>query len=490
MTCARTVRDIERKRREAVDGLVALSQPARARILLGLRESVKESMTHDPDMSENKKKAARNLVDFMWKNVIILTEFKTAAGFKGGRAAADYEVNAAVGHTPTFPGLLWIRAKILNHWCPFDRSIHGKLKSPFYLFLTAISFCPFFGVRLAFFSMVLFLHSTGRPADTYQMIDFIFSMKGTQFKSGGVVLFVYGTLQYMICVTPGDPHACDKRGPGSNIFVWLSGLDLIGSLIISWAAFLVIPYSATHDGEDQDSLIMPNLDQVDELMVQTGFHEAKRPEEHATCNDCFPAVCRLPWFVALASCIESWLQKWPLGARRLFVLLLYDFCSFLLALTFLWWLIRFDVASMQVESGVKFEDIHYDYDSVVEWYSTPEARISVFKARVVYHLLAMPFMILMAPGFTVLIGLSTRTGYNKQGYCVPFTIRPVAKQRWSCETQSPPASSTSAPARTVQAVPLPRSTSAPPTNKGAGSSRGGEQTGSRAVCAPRQCNLF
>eukprot|EP00443_Scrippsiella_acuminata_P029919 CAMPEP_0115249218 /NCGR_PEP_ID=MMETSP0270-20121206/42477_1 /TAXON_ID=71861 /ORGANISM="Scrippsiella trochoidea, Strain CCMP3099" /LENGTH=399 /DNA_ID=CAMNT_0002664553 /DNA_START=7 /DNA_END=1203 /DNA_ORIENTATION=+ len=388
-----TARDLEKKRREAVDNLLSMTKHTRASVLLAVREMVKESMVHDPDMSAAQKEGIKKNVDLMWEDVVVFMEFKTQASVKGSRASDDYEANAKIGTPPMRWGPSWCRAQLLYCFHPFDRSMYGKMKDRMFFVLLAISFVPFCGVRLAFFSLLLVLHMTGMPPDTYQLMNFILTMKGTQFKSGGVILLVYAVVQYVMCVKPGDPTACTEDGPGYNIAVWLSFLDMIGSCSLSWIAFTLLPCTRPHEGQDRHSL-MPKLEDVEvALLTLTGSQQGQAADA--------PPLPGL-----------------PLVARLV------------------------DVAGWKVMMRHVGTEPPSDWALYHEYFGTIQARTAVFKARVMYNLLAMPFMFLMAPGLGTIVSLTRQTGYNRQGHCVPYTLRPAAPKPWrACDR---PATATTA----------------------------------------------
>lgn len=92
--------------------------------------------------------------------------------------AADHRALAELGPQPMCCGPRWLRAKLLYSYLPFDISIFGQIKSPFFLLLTVISITPMFGIRVAFFTLILLLIIAGRPPDEYQMVTFILTFKG------------------------------------------------------------------------------------------------------------------------------------------------------------------------------------------------------------------------------------------------------------------------------------------------------------------------
>merc|ERR550525_545102 len=68
-------------------------------------------------------------------------------------------------------------------------------------------------------------------------------------------------------------------------------------------------------------------------------------------------------------------------------------------------------------------------------------RVSLYFARIVYGLLCAPFTIFLVPGVSNLLLHVNPTGYNRQGYCVPYMLRPSEeKSRMEKQRDSPPPS--------------------------------------------------
>lgn len=441
MQCAgvRDAYDFEKKRREAIDKLFSMSKHTRAHLLFAVREMVKDSMVTDPDMSEKQKKNTRGTVDKIWEDVVLVAEFKSQASLKGGRAAMDYEESAKLGKPPAPWTFQYMRAWFLYNFAPFDKSIYGKAKNPAYLVLMAISMFPFLGVRIAFFTFFFLLHITGFPADHYQIMNCMLTFKGTQFKSGGVILLLFGFLQYVMCVHPGDAMSCLKDGPGMNIKVALSMTDLFGSFLFCWVLFLYLPFTKSHLSPLDDSRAKEyaggwtEIEDVEDMLLDEPERQGKPP----------PSQSRL-------ACCRS------AGSRRVLNLLLYDAVCFAAACALGSWLAYLDLKTTSIARhkvrpggggldwiGLGTGTFNHDVAAVSldappgeitmamlrAYLHTDQARYVAFKARLFYNLLAMPFMFLMAPGLSMLVGLTRQTGYNSQGYCVPFTTRPPKQAR-------------------------------------------------------------
>merc|ERR1712178_531330 len=98
-----------------------------------------------------------------------------------------------------------------------------------------------YGVRVAFFTVILIFMLLGCPADEYQLVQYILAFKGTQFISSGVAMACLTAVKYYLCVHPDGVHTCDKDGPGVNIDVFSSMSDFIGCCVLCWIVFLLLP---------------------------------------------------------------------------------------------------------------------------------------------------------------------------------------------------------------------------------------------------------
>lgn len=111
------------------------------------------------------------------------------------------------------PGCLGaIRASVLYHYLPYDRSIFGQLKDPMFWALTVISLVPMYGIRVTFFAFVLVLLISEPPPDEYQLVNYILGFKGSQFIANGMIQSLVAAIRYYMCVHPGGTHTCDTDG--------------------------------------------------------------------------------------------------------------------------------------------------------------------------------------------------------------------------------------------------------------------------------------
>lgn len=213
---------------EALQRLVTLSKPIRARVLLALREATKDSALSDPDMWRSVRGRLSRLIDLFWDDLTLYVEAAVVdAQEQLLHRAADHEALKELGPSPGCLGCL--RAKLLYELLPFDISLFGQIKRPFFCLLTLLSVTPMFGIRVAFFTVLLFCIILGRPPDEYQIVTFILSFKGAQFLSSGVFMACVAAVKYYMCVKPGGTHTCDTEGPGVSQDLITSSVDFFGS---------------------------------------------------------------------------------------------------------------------------------------------------------------------------------------------------------------------------------------------------------------------
>ncbi|CAJ1347804.1 unnamed protein product, partial [Effrenium voratum] len=242
---------------EALDRLVSLSKPIRSRVLMALRESMKDVALADPDMWSSARLRIASLIDHFWDDLTVYVESVVVdAKDQMLSRAADHAVLENFGSKPCCLGLPWLRARLLYGYLPFDISIFGQIKRPGFWILTLLSITPTYGVRVIFFAILLLCILGGNPPDEYQMVTFILSFKGAQFLSSGVLMACVAAVKYYMCVKPGGVHTCDTNGPGVSQDLVTSSVDFFGSCVLVWIAFLLLPWTASFGAArdlDEDS---------------------------------------------------------------------------------------------------------------------------------------------------------------------------------------------------------------------------------------------
>jgi hypothetical protein len=265
---------------------------------------------------------------------------------------------------------------VLYHYLPFDLSIFAQFKDIWFWILTGLSVTTLYGIRVAFFTVLLIMIFTGCPADEYQMVQFILAFKGTQFISSGVVMAIVAAIKYYLCVKVGGTHTCDTEGPGVNVDVTTSAIDFFGCCILVWIAFLLLPTCKRSAG-------------LKEIVTDT---ESQKPQGKNCCG-------------------AGWDSE---KGGRMTGLLGYDFCCFLLSSALL--------------AGITYVESTQHKEDIVKETKTWEFRTAIFWARCFYSLLAFPFIIFIIPGLNSILTHTSPTGYNKQGVCVPYLLKPMPEE--------------------------------------------------------------
>lgn len=368
---------------EALERFVSLSKPIRARVMLALRESTKDAALSDPDMWICVRERTGRLIDLFWDDLTLYLESMVFdAKEQLLNRAADHKVLAEMGSESMCCTPSWFRAKLLYNYLPFDFSIFGQIKSPLFLLLTLLSITPMFGIRVAFFTIILICIVAGRPPDEYQLVTFILMFKGAQFLSSGVLMACVAAVKYYMCVKADGHHTCDTEGPGVSQDLVTSSVDFFGSCFLVWIAFLLLPCSRSFGG---------TRDLVED------------PESAAVGS----------------GCCEDYDKK---RGGRLTGLLGYDLCCFLLSCALIYGLTMVDLAST---NHADLQRAATDKDLLLSDLQRWQFRSRVFFGRILYGLLSFPFMVFQLPVLSGILTHTIPTGYNSQGLCVPYLLRPM-----------------------------------------------------------------
>mmetsp|Transcript_35130 Transcript_35130/g.63791 ORF Transcript_35130/g.63791 Transcript_35130/m.63791 type:complete len:469 (+) Transcript_35130:66-1472(+) len=376
------------RKTKATLALLNLGTSARVKVLMAVREYVKDAAVADPDMWSCASTRIKDLIDVFWDDLAVYIETmeNDQKEVVRGRQIANVEGLAVLGKKPCICSPSWWRALLLYYYLPFDISLFGQVKQPLFWLLTVLSMVPSYGIRILFFAVLFLLHLTACPPDEYQLIGYILTFKGTQFLSSGIGMACFAAVKYYICIEPDGTHTCATNGPGANSDLVSSSIDFLGSCVLVWVAFLVLPCSTRYAG-----------------VRDIGEGEGGGEEEQKKCLCCF-------WN--------------PKRGGRLAGLLGYDLFVFLLSCGLLYGLVYTDTAHLR--PGEK-ADLNVGQDDYLKEINTWQFRTAVFWARVFYSVLAFPFTIFYLPVLNGILTHTTATGYNRQGLCVPYLLHPMPK---------------------------------------------------------------
>ncbi|CAD7948220.1 unnamed protein product [Amoebophrya sp. A120] len=280
----------------------------------------------------------------------------------------------------------WFRAFVLFHYLPYDKSMFGKFRDPVFVLFFLLTLLPVFAVRGFFFAVVLFFVCCGTPRgqrrpDEYILVQYILGFKGMQFVTGGVLMALYGSMEYYSCV---QTRNCEASGPGKNITdgLALSLLEFFFNIFLTWTAFLSLPFSEKHGGSSFQS----------QRANAAADRRDAEAEEVVQC--CFNLESFLP------CCRITYNTK---RGGRILPLLVYDMYCFLFGVLF--------VVLLAANRG-----------GDTSLFDTSELGAEVFWGKVVYSLLSFPFIAFTLPGLSRLLTHSIPTGYTKSGYVKPFDL--------------------------------------------------------------------
>jgi len=413
---------LQRRKTEAYDSLFVLSSPLRMQLMLALREMVKESAVADPEMPMCVATRIETIVDRFWNDLVVYQEkmVQDAKDVATGRLPADHAQLSVLGHPPMPFTPFWLRAKVLYHFLPFDKSIFGCMKDPFWWLLTIFSIIPVFGIRVVFFAMVLIFLLRGCPPDEYQLVSYILTFKGTQVLSSGVVMAIIAAVKYNGCVHSDLGHTCDIDGPGATQDVISGFIDFFGSCVLVWVAFLCLPCSRNNAG-NRDLGLGDDEDAAHSDFTMSDSDASVASTTRRGICSCCSCCCRRRWD--------------PTRGGRLAGLVLWDLFSFLLSCIALITLCNIDETHAR-PGGRPPEMAHWQMftwegiqKTVGADFNSWEFRTDFFMVRVFYGFLMFPYVIFLIPVLNSILTHTTPTGFNRQGECVPYMLPPMPPKK-------------------------------------------------------------
>lgn len=286
---------------------------------------------------------------------------------------------------------------------------------------------PLYGIRFVFFLFIFILIVRGCPPDTFQLINFILTFKGTQVISSGVVMSIIAAYRYYLCVHPNGFHTCDVNGPGSSTNLGRGGvLDFLGSCFLVWAAFLCLPCSNSSAGvreilpEEEDDGYTSDGTLASRFQRSVGSDSGSESGKTESFNS---------WCLRNCKCCRTRNAK---AGGRMTMLLCWDLFSFFLCCAFLWALCYVDDTDSRPgglpANRYPINGVGDVSDTVIKDFGTWEFKIAFFFTRVFYAYLSLPFVIFMLPLLNGILTHTTPTGYNRQGLCVPYMLPPMPKR--------------------------------------------------------------
>ena len=158
----------------------------------------------DPDMPRPVRRTAAAVVDGLMPEV---RDFLLDSVTAGLRKRIDDAPAMTASEPPCCPNVpRKVRAHVLYHMFPHDRTIWACLKDPWWwVYTQGLGAFPLWGVTTAWWFVVL---SFKDRTDEFQLVDFVVSFKASQFTTACVQAMVVGATLYASCI----PDCAARRG--------------------------------------------------------------------------------------------------------------------------------------------------------------------------------------------------------------------------------------------------------------------------------------
>mmetsp|Transcript_46367 Transcript_46367/g.110412 ORF Transcript_46367/g.110412 Transcript_46367/m.110412 type:complete len:572 (-) Transcript_46367:20-1735(-) len=241
---------LEDKRLRAMNRIRRISTPVVRTLFASIRDLVRVQSTADPHLPRRLKPVLHDvtgsIMDDLEVEVDLTLRSATMVPSKKQLTKALDAVPSECRNTKHLRIFMRIRAFVLFHWLPYNLSVFGKLKDKYYLALALIAMWPTPLVRVVFYGIILVMLVCPWPPDEYQLIGYILSFKGSQFWTTGVVSLLFIAFEYLTCyLFSGDQvrECINKSGPGASSSFTKLTADLLGTVVLVWVAFLMLPYS-------------------------------------------------------------------------------------------------------------------------------------------------------------------------------------------------------------------------------------------------------
>jgi len=374
-------------RHTVAETMEGLTKPWRDKMLVSIGQSIADVAVDDPDMCECLRGSIRKAINLLWGDIIITVDMAVYDTLEQSIENHEHRNLAQLGAKPQLFSPMWWRAFVLYACLPFDKSIFGQAKDPWFWFFFTLSMITPYGVRIAFYSLLLFLILMRHP-DEYQIVQFIMMLKGTFFLTGGVICGLATSVGYLRCVKPGGCHTCDVDGPAYHLHVKSGAVDLGGSCLLVWTAFVCLRWSVHHgwhkigDREQEEAKQHKHGGHLGQLFLYDLF--------------CILASAGVFWCLAYLDSDHKFVHQYALANMD-------KLCTGQIAL----W-------------ADKMMSSHGRVPPVWEW----DYHRAFLFGRMFYALLSTPFVLFRLPGLNSILTHTTATGYNKQGRCVIFCLPP------------------------------------------------------------------
>jgi len=200
-----------------------------------LRVVAKKSATADPDMWTCVANSVERTVDAMMDQIDSTMTISLKNRYLI-QSANDEELSPSKGRWCRC--FMRLRAFILHHYIPHNKSVFGKIKNPVWWLIVIATLVWSWCIRMAMFSFVLFLHCVAWPPDEYQLTLFVVRLKVSQFVSAGLYSMILGVMTYYYCISTTDTAVlkCVHHDSVGGFRLETLLFDYVGTWALGWVA--------------------------------------------------------------------------------------------------------------------------------------------------------------------------------------------------------------------------------------------------------------
>lgn len=402
-------RGASKGRRSAAKHLMKAMGPMRKRVMDALWDTIKDSATKDPYMSECVKAQLRSVIDSVAVDVDMQTQ--EALDISVGRDSSMRDLMEPEAAPRSFCGCrclcrrccgcyLRLRAFILSRILPCDKTLWGTIREPVWWFVSVPTLVTLYNIRCTVFFLILILLLLPGPPDEYQLTTFVVHFKVNQFFVAGIGHTLRASFVYYWCILFNRSNllACVDDVTHPPLSFWYTILDYAGSFLLPQVAMFMFYFCQRLVPRHQNVPSDPN-----------SKAEIVRSRQDTGCCG------------------------WP-APVRLRMLHKIDTLCFVLSLT----------SMIVLTAAAKSKD---GRTSLVceRWFDThcerdPTLMFTAFWSQVLYGLTCVPFLLFAMPDFTALtfslVSQARRTGYDQEGRCVLFHMQAAPRARADDKSES------------------------------------------------------
>eukprot|EP01062_Namystynia_karyoxenos_P001199 TRINITY_DN10403_c0_g1_i1.p1 TRINITY_DN10403_c0_g1~~TRINITY_DN10403_c0_g1_i1.p1 ORF type:complete len:521 (+),score=176.92 TRINITY_DN10403_c0_g1_i1:100-1662(+) len=287
-----------------------------------------------------------------------------------------------------------LQAWLRYHLLPYDKSIWGCLRDPFFVFWRILQAVPLVGV-LPFTYFVLLL--TIDRKDEFQLVDYIVHFKGSQFVTIGVIRMLVGTILLYQCATH-ETQDCKEVWGWNTLLEIINVCFFISQVVMCWVAFCYLPSSEKKGSWHK---------RIKEWNQSQGIDDDDEEDQSSTQEEREGRIVPEAELPALGHHLMRWL--------------IYDGIIFTLCLT-----VTLLAMFLHAQESARVVGSQREGGLDNNWRFT----ITVYMVQCLYGFFSFPFIIFLVPAAHSWFTHARPTAYTKNGLCVPYVgLSPAEREK-------------------------------------------------------------